>query len=383
MKNTKKLLSAIVVTTMALGVLAGCAAQTPTTPGTPAPAGKVRIALAAPQTGDFAEYGTGFKNAAQLMADEWNAKGGVNGSEIELVVYDDKNNGEEAATIAEKIASDDTISAVIGHFASGVAMAATPKYQETGIVNISPSASHADFTKEGNYIFRNNTVISIESEAAVKIALETLGKKKIGVLSVKTDWGVNTATITKDLITQLGGEMVAHEEIVEGTTDFSPNISKLNSAGAEVIIVAAMYNTLAPLATQYKAVNPDIQFVGFSNAYSQQLIELAKENAEGIHFPAQFFSGSTKPEVKKFVDDYTAKYGSAPSSLTAQAYDSMGIILTAIENAGSTDREKIRDEVEKIDYAGVTGATKFNENRDSVRPFTIVKIEDGKFVEVK
>jgi len=144
-----------------------------------------------------------------------------------------------------------------------------------------------------------------------------------------------------------------------------------------------MYNTLAPLATQYKAVDKDIQFVGFSNAYSQQLIELAKENAEGIHFPAQFFSGSAKPEVSKFVEAYKAKYGSTPSSLTAQAYDSMGIILTAIQNAKSTDRAKIRDEVEKIEYSGVTGATKFNENRDSVRPFTVVKIEGGKFVEVK
>jgi branched-chain amino acid transport system substrate-binding protein len=377
MKKITKLVALAAISTMILPVLAGCGSKAP------AQEGPIKIAVAAPQTGDYAEYGTGFKNAVNLMAEEWNAKGGVLGRTIEVVVYDDKNNGEEAATIAEKIASDDSISAVIGHFASGVAMAATPKYQETGIVNISPSASHADFTKEGNFIFRNNTVISIESKAAVEIALNTLGKKKIGVLSVKTDWGTNTAGIVKKLITELGGELVDHQEIVDGTVDFSPNISQLSSAGAEVVIVAAMYNTLAPLATQYKAVNKDIQFVGFSNAYSQQLIELAKENAEGIHFPAQFFSGSAKPEVSKFVEAYKAKYGSTPSSLTAQAYDSMGIILTAIQNAKSTDRAKIRDEVEKIEYSGVTGATKFNENRDSVRPFTVVKIEGGKFVEVK
>lgn len=302
---------------------------------------------------------------------------------IEVVVYDDKNNGEEAANISEKIASDNNIVAVIGHFASGVCMAATPKYQEAGIVNISPSASHPDFTKEGDYIFRNNTVINSEARAGVEIAINELGKKKIGLLSVKTDWGTSTAAITKEIIAELGATLVDHQEVVDGTVDFSPNISKLNDAGAEVVIVAAMYNTLAPLATQYKAINPDIQFVGFSNAYSQQLIDLAKEKAEGIHFPAQFFDGSTDPKIANFVKDYESKYGSKPSSLTAQAYDSMGIILTAIENAGSTDRAKIRDEVANISYDGVTGATKFNEQRDSVRPFTIVKIENGTFVEVK
>lgn len=343
----------------------------------------VKVAVAAPLTGDYAEYGTGFKNAVELMAEEWNAKGGVLGKKIEIVLYDDKNNGEEAANIAEKIASDGSIVAVIGHFASGVCMAATPKYQEAGIINISPSASHPDFTKEGNYIFRNNTVISSEAKAAVEIAIDVLGKKKIGLLSVKTDWGTSTAAITKEIIAELGATLVDHQEVVDGTVDFSPNISKLNDAGAEVVIVAAMYNTLAPLATQYKAVNPNIQFVGFSNAYSQQLIDLAKENAEGIHFPAQFFDGSTDPKIANFVKNYESKYGAKPSSLTAQAYDSMGIILTAIEKAGTTDRAKVREEVEKINYNGVTGATTFNENRDSVRPFTIVKIENGNFVEVK
>lgn len=374
MNSYKRILSLFLVVILAAGVLSGCGAKGSST---------IKIAVAAPLTGDYAEYGTGFKNAVELMVAEWNENGGVLGKKIEVVPYDDKNNGEEAATIAEKIASDDNIVAVIGHFASGVCMAASPKYQESGIINISPSASHPDFTLEGDYIFRNNTVISIEAKAGVEIATNVYGKTKIGLLSVKTDWGTSTAEITKGLIAEAGATVVAHEEVVDGTVDFSPNISKLHSAGSEVIIVAAMYNTLAPLATQYKAVNPDIKFVGFSNAYSQQLIELAKENAEDIHFPTQFFDGSTDPEIVKFVTAYNEKYGSNPSSLTAQAYDSAGIILTAIKNANSTDRAKVRDEIANIEYQGVTGFTKFDELRNSVRPFTIVKIENGEFKEVK
>lgn len=345
--------------------------------------GKIKIAVAGPLTGDFAEYGTGFKNAVDLMVEQWNNNGGVLGKKVEVVVFDDKNNGEEAATIAEKIVANKEIKAVIGHFASGVCMAASPKYQEAGIVEISPSASHPDYTKEGEFIFRNNTVINVEAQVAVDLALKTLGKKNVGILSVKTDWGTKTSEITKKLVADAGGTVVDHQEVVDGTIDFSPNITKLNNAGAEVIIVAAMYNTLAPFATQYKAVNPKIELVGFSNAYSQQLIDLAKESAENIHFPTIFFHGSEDKVISDFVNAYKNKYGSAPSSLTAQAYDSAGMVLTAIKNAGKADRKAIKDELFKMTYPGVTGSTKFDSIGDAMKSFTTVKVESGKFVEVK
>jgi branched-chain amino acid transport system substrate-binding protein len=249
---------------------------------------------------------------------------------------------------------------------------------------MSPSASHPDYTKEGDFIFRNNTVIDVEAKVAVDLATKTLGKKKIGILSVKTDWGTKTAEITKKLVTDAGATIVDHQEVVDGTIDFSPNITKLNNAGAEVIIVAAMYNSLAPFSTQYKAVNPKIELVGFSNAYSQQLIDLAKENAENIHFPTIFFAGSTDPKVEEFVKAYKDKYGSSPSSLTAQAYDSAGMILTAIKNTGKADRTAIKDELFKMNYPGVTGPTKFENNiGDAVKSFITVKVQDGKFIEVK
>jgi branched-chain amino acid transport system substrate-binding protein len=369
----KRIISLLLAGILMLASFTGCGASD-----------KIKIAVAGPLTGDFAEYGTGFKNAVELMVEQWNKNGGVLGKQIEVVVYDDKNNGEEAATIAEKVVADKDIKAIIGHFASGVCMAASPKYQEGGIVEMSPSASHPDYTKEGDFIFRNNTVINVEAKVAVDLATKTLGKKKVGILSVKTDWGTKTAEITKKLVTDAGATIVDHQEVVDGTIDFSPNITKLHNAGAEVIIVAAMYNSLAPFSTQYKAVNPKIELVGFSNAYSQQLIDLAKGSAENIHFPTIFFAGSADPKVADFVKAYKDKYGSSPSSLTAQAYDSAGMILTAIKNTGKADRKAIKDELFKMNYQGITGTTKFENNiGDAVKSFTTVKVQDGKFIEVK
>ncbi|MEY8354262.1 ABC transporter substrate-binding protein [Lachnospiraceae bacterium 54-53] len=345
--------------------------------------GTVKIAVAAPMTGDNSEYGIGFTNAVKLAADQWNEAGGVLGKQIEIIPYDDKNTSEEATTIAQKIVSDGDISGVIGHFASGVCMTAAPIYQENSIIEISPSASHPDYTKVGNYIFRNNTVISKEGAASVDIAVRDLGKKKIGIISIMTDWGTNTSGIIKDLVAGLNDPevtVVAHEEVMEGSDDYTPAITKLNEAGADVVICCGMYNLVAPVAKQYKNINPEIAVVGFSNAYSQQLIQLGGEAVEGVCFPVIFFSESDDPEIKAYVEKFSEVYGSAPSALTSQAYDSAGMLLTAIKEAGTTDSAAVRDKLNEISYKGVTGEIKFDDQGDVDKQFTKVTIRDGKFV---
>lgn len=348
-------------------------------------AGTIKIAVAGPMTGDNAEYGIGFTNAAMLMANEWNAKGGVLGKQIEIIKYDDKNSSEEAATIAQKIVGEGDVVGVIGHFASGVCLTAAPIYQDNKMIEISPSASHPDYSLIGDYIFRNNTVISAEAAASIEIATKDLGRKNIGIISIKTDWGTNTSQIIKELVENMGDDsikIVAHEEVVEGSDDYSPAITKLNKAGADVVICAGMYNLVAPVAKQYKTINPDIKIVGFSNAYSQQLIELGGEAVEGVSFPVIFFSQSEDENIKTYVDNYKAEYGSEPSALTSQAYDSVGMLLSAIEKAGTTDSKAVRDALADLQYAGVTGDTKFDSDGNVSKQFVKVTIKDGQFTKM-
>lgn len=354
--------------------------------GTEAPApteGAVRIAVAAPMTGDHAQYGLGFFQAALLQAEAWNEAGGVLGREVEIVQFDDQSSIEEGAAIAERIAADPSIIGVVGHFSSGVAMTASPTYNENQIINISPSASHPDFGVDQEFIFRNNTVIQVEAAAGLDIAAE-LGYTEIGILSIMTDWGESTSTIVTELIEAHPTlNLVSHQEVLEGTIDYSPAITALHNAGAEVIICVSMYNTLAPFTTQYQTVNPDIQVIGFSNAYTHNLIELGGDAVEGVRFPVTFFAGSPSEHVQSFVSRYIERFGESPSALTAQAYDSVGMILQAVEEAGGTEsRQAIRDALAAIAYYGVVGQppTRFTPDGDVVREFTRVMIQNGAFV---
>ena len=376
----KKLMSIILASALCMTMFVGCSSGEKDGEESDV----VKIAVVGPMTGDNAEYGKGFLNATTLMVDEWNANGGVLGKQIEIVEYDDKNSSEEAASISQKIVSEGDISAVIGHFSSGVCMTAAPTYQENKIIEISPTASHPDYSSIGDYIFRNNTVIDVEAAASVDIAINDLGHKNIGIISIKTDWGTSTSQVVNEIIETdyKDATVVAHEEVMEGSDDYSPAITKLNEAGADVVICVGMYNLVAPVATQYKQINEDIDIIGFSNSYSQQLIELGGESVEGVRFPVIFFSESQEPQIKNYIDKYEETFGSAPSALTSQAYDSAGMILEAIKQAGTTESEALRNKLNEIEYPGVTGSTKFNENGDVEKDFIKVVVQDGKFVQL-
>ncbi|MGI6038408.1 MAG: ABC transporter substrate-binding protein [Limnochordia bacterium] len=309
------------------------------------------------------------------------------GRKAVVVPFDDKNSGEEAASIAQRIVSLDDIVAVIGHFSSNMNLVSSPIFQEAGMLNITPSASHPAITDIGDYIFRNNSLVFVEAGYAVEIAVDDLGKKNIGMISVMTDWGTSTSEIVKDIIEKeyasKGAKLVAHEQVLVGSDDYSPAVTKLLAAGADVVICVGEYGVVAPFTRQYKQFDPNIEIVCFSNAYSKQLIELGGPAVDGVRFPASFFAGSTDPKVRSFVDNFVERYGYVPNNSMAQSYDTMGMILEAIVATKSTDSAALRDYIAQIEYDGVTGLTRFDERGDATKIYTKVMIKNGDFVEFK
>ena len=361
------------------------AAEEPAAEGSTEPVSSITIAVAGPMTGDNAEYGIGFANAAKLMAAQWNEKGGVNiGGDyytVEIKEFDDKSDSDEAALIAEKIVSDDSIYGVLGHFASGICMVAAPTYQEAGYVNISPTSSHADFSGIGDYIFRNNTVIIVETATSAEIAVKDLGKTKVGILSIDTEWGQTAGQAMEENVAAQGGEVVLHQEVSESAVDFATEIANFKDAGAEVVMVAGMYGTLGPFIVALQNSNYIIPVVGCSNAYTENMLEYSAQAPDiKVYAPVSFFAGNTDPAVQEYVQAYVAAYGSEPSSLTTQAYDSVGIMLSALEAADSLDREAMKDALYTLEYDGMSGYTTFDEVGDAQKVFTKLTIEDGAWV---
>lgn len=378
MKRKKVFTLILVVTLITSLLLVGCGDSKKGTADNSS--NTIKIAVAGPMTGDYAQYGEAFKRATSLKAKEINDAGGINGKKIELIVLDDKNDAKEATNVAQKLISDEDIVGLIGHFSSSACLAAAPVYQKAGLVELSPTSSHPRFTKQGTYMFRNVNTQEVEGPIAAEFAVNDLGKKKIAIIYINNDWGITAKDNFISRAEELGADIVACETFIGGQTkDFTPTITKIREAEPDLVFLAAMYSESGMIAQQIKQMNYDIDLLGTSALNNEQFLKLAGDSIEGLYLTNNFFAQDPKPMVQNFIKEFKDEYGVEPDQFAALAYDSLGMMAQALKVSGN-DRAKLRDELAKIkNYEGVTGKTTFNENRDVIKEMVILQVKDNKF----
>lgn len=379
----KRVLSAMLAMAMTATVLSGCGKSE--TESSTADSKEITLALVGPQTGDNAEYGKSMKTAAQIAVDEWNEKGGVIGKKIKLVDYDDANSSEQAASIAEKIVGDKSISAVMGHFSSGVAMTAAEVYQEAEIALVNGSAAHMDYAKIGDAIFRNNAIYTTDANTMLQI-MEYLGVKKFGILNPNNDAGISVTTAVEDMMERYGDkypiELVEPQLYEDGTVDFTASVAWFQEQGVEAVYSSGPYSACAPFIQQYRAKDKDVKFVMSAACFSKEFLELAGKDGEGVLIGTSFFYGSEDEKIKSFAEKYTKAYGSEPSTFAAQIYDATYAILYAIEKGESAERADIVKNLADTDFQGVTGKITFDEEGNCLKQQVLLEIKDGEYVEI-
>lgn len=379
----RKVLSAALVLTMTAVMAAGC--NQTANQGSTADSDTVTLAFVGPQTGDNAEYGRSMKAAAQIAVDEWNEKGGVLGKQINLVDFDDANSSEQAASIAEKIVGDNSISAVLGHFSSGVAMTAGEVYQEEGIALVNGSAAHMDYTKIGDCIFRNNAIYTTDANTLLQI-VEYQGLKKFGILNPNNDAGISVTSAVEGMIERYGdqytAELIEPQLYEDGTVDFSATVAWFQQQGVEAVYSSGPYSASAPFIQQYRAQDKDVKFIMSAACFSKEFLDLAGADAEGVVIGTSFFYGSDDEKVKNFSEVYTSTYGSEPSTFAGQIYDATYAILYAIEKGNSAERADIVANLPATDFQGVTGKITFDAEGNCPKEQFFLEIKNGEYVEI-
>ena len=343
----------------------------------------IKIAYVGPMTGDQAEYGITMSNAVQIAIDDINAAGGALGKQFEMVVFDDKNDATEATTAAEKACSTSGVVGVIGHFASGVAMAAAEVYEENQMPYIAISAAHPDLCA-GEYIFRNNALYDTEASSMLQV-VDYLGAKKFGILVPNSDAGVSVTTEIDKALAQFGDsyepQLVTTQVYNAGVTDLNAQVQAMIAAGCEVAYTNADYATAVPFIKQYKAYDPDIKIIVTAACFTPTFVEAAGDDAEGILLATSFYYGSANEDVQTLVSKYVDAYGSNPSNFCGQSYDAAMSFYHAIQECGSTDCADIKDALHKISFTGLTGAMAYNEQGECLKQQTLVGIQNGEWVE--
>ena len=342
----------------------------------------VKLGVLAPLTGTNAEYGRGFQVATQMAVDRINAAGGANGRRLELVVRDSKGDPKESSDLARQFADDEEILAIIGDFTSGCCMANAPIIDAAGIVQLSPTASHPDYAGMSPYAFGIMGRQDIEAPYFARhIISRFMGVKHVGVLYINSDWGTACFSNFKAEADRIGLQITS-ENYVQDERDFSSLITRLRStSGLEAVMI--MDQGAVPLIiNQIRATGWSIPLTTLGPGTSQQIIDLCGRNAEGLLLTTPFFFDERDAELMSWRNEFVSKTGFEPTIHPACAYDCVGLIAAAIEACGNNavTRRAIRDNLEKVNFTGVTGPIKFNRDGDVNRQYMICGVEGGKYV---
>jgi branched-chain amino acid transport system substrate-binding protein len=339
----------------------------------------VFVGVSGPLTGPNAQYGAQWKASFDLAIAEIGAAGGP---AITYLFEDSQSDPRQSVAIAQKFVNDARIIMEIGDFSSTASMAASPIYQRGRLVQFGMTNSHSDFTKGGDYMWSSSISQAEEQPNLAAYAIDGLGLRKLAVLHLNTDWGTTSKTLFVQAAKDKGAEVVATEGFLPGERDFRSTLVRIRDANPTGIVLEAYYADAAVIARQVRELGLKQPIAAVGSVYSPKLIELGGDAVNGIYTQANFFPDDPRPEVQKFVQAFTAKYGRQPDGFNATAYDTMNLFAALVQQFGAT-REGIHTGLAKIrDVPSVVyGRMSFDPatRRVSGARYERLVVKDGRF----
>lgn len=340
----------------------------------------IRLGFFAPITGPAAADGLSTSNSAELAVSIINEQGGINGRPVELVKYDDHFDTKEAVNIAQKLTTRDNVVAVVSGSYSGPTRVAAPIFQEAGVPMLSSYAVHPEVTGAGDYVFSQSFAGEVQGRAGASIALEA-GAKKISIIAVDNDFGMELSESFTEYATTHGAEIVSVDKVAMSDTEFTPIITKLKEeVKPDFIYMANYYAHGAEVMRQINNMRIDVPVLATQGIDSHQFLEIAGENAEGLILTTNMNRDSVSSGTQEYIKSYIEKYNIIPDMVGASAYDSFQVLFKVIGEVG-TDKEAIRDGIRNLtNFETVTGLLiEYAPSRGAIKPMQIQIIKDGEF----
>jgi branched-chain amino acid transport system substrate-binding protein len=308
----------------------------------------------------------------------------VLGKKIELVVVDNKSDKVEAANAVTRLIERDKVSAIIGTYASGLAIAGGEVAEAGRVPVVATSATNPLVTQGKKYTFRACFIDPLQGAGAAAYAYKELGFKKAATLvDIASDYGVGLANFFKQSFTKLGGEIVSELRYQSGDQDFTAQLTEIISKKPDIVFIPAYFAEGAIILKQARELGAEFIFMGGDAMDNPEMAVLGGDAIEGFLYTGFAYATDMpdmNPIAKKFTENWYKKYPNKdPNANAALGYDSYLLIIDAIQRAGSAEPEKIRDALEQTkDVLTVTGTTTFDEEHNPQKDLGILGIKDGK-----
>ena len=360
----------------------------------------VKIAVAAPLTGDTGAEGQGIKRAVIMAVEEANASHRFP-FKLAAAPFDDRADPKEAVNVANLIVSDPRIVAVVGHYTSGCSIPAAKVYARVPIAMISPGATNPEVTAQQlspdwigpRVVFRDVPPDDVQGAYAAEFAYRRLGKRRMVLLHDKTPYGQGLIEQFQSSFEALGGKIVSVDGVSVGDRDFKALLTKIrgDERRPEGIFFGGYYTEAGLMLVQMRElglVDPFV-FISGDGAQSPVLYDVAGDAADGAYLTTVGIPVEEMPSARDFIARYKKRWTGSSEDLKPFdhfGYEAANIVLAALERAGAPDREKVLAALPGVRYKGILGETVFDSKGDTLNKIitmTRARAKDRQFPSIR
>lgn len=355
----------------------------------PAAADTIKIGAPLSITGPASFLGDPEAKTLEIYVKKINEAGGVNGKQLELVVYDDAGDANKALTFATRLVEDDGVVAVVGGSTTGTTMAMVPVFEEAGIPFISLAGAVVVIDPVKPFTFKTPHTDKMACEKIFE-DIKARGFARIGMISGTDGFGKSMREQCLAVVGNYGLEVVADESYGPKDSDMTPQLTNIrNAPGIQAVVNPGFGQGPAIVTRNYRQLGIDLPLYQSHGVASKSFIDLAGEAAEGVRLPASALlvadklpdSDPQKAVVVEYKTTYEEATGQPVSTFGGHAYDGLMILVEAIKRAGSEDPKAIRDEIEKttgfMGTAGVVNMSPEDHMGLDLTAFRMLEIRNG------
>lgn len=353
----------------------------------------IRVGSVLSLTGPASYLGVPELNTLRMYVDELNEKGGVLGRRLELISYDDGTDAAKANTFIRRLITDDKVDFIVGGTTTGTTMAMIPIIERFGVPFMSLAGAVAITEPVKKWVFKASAT---DRHAAERVFMDMQEKsiKKIALLSETSGFGQSGKEQSNNVVDKYGIEIIMHESYDSDDTDVTPQLARIkNNPDVEAVFIFGFGQGPAIVTKNYRQLDIDLPLYHAHGVGSDEFIRLAGSAAEGAYAlaPALVIADilaeddPQKPVVDAYVEAYTTKFNEGVSMFGGQAHDNFFIVIDAIKAVGGTDKEAVRDQIEKTTgFIGTGGEVNMSAEDhmgvgvDSLR---LLQVQEGRWVE--
>ncbi len=349
--------------------------------------GTLKFGLAMPLTGSQSSYGKDQIKAAEWAVGEINAKGGVNGKKLEMIVLDTQADPTVGINAVNRLVNVDKAPVFITAW-SAVVKAVAPIANREKVLELSIGANAPEIASLGDYVYTAFPLADVDVTALANYTAKTLGKKRAAVLYTNNDTGITAGKVYRQVFEKAGGQVVAYEAYDPKATDFTGTLLKVRAANPDMVHIHGLVAEMPLVIAQMRQLGMNQRVSTYSGGYNPQMIEKAGKGAEGLIVTSLAPNESQNPNVAPYIERWKKEEGRIPNGLpyTQYLHDSPYIVAALY---GYLEKNKVPATGENMRKAllavktfdlPLIGKLTVGDDHTVRLPVNLLTVDNGKFV---